>query len=334
MTGKRQRLAQFLTRLRFDRLSLRVQPHSLFVFTYHRVLNDIPVDYPFDDGVAEHTAAAFEAQLRWLDRNTHVLSESALLALAEGRRAPRGPLSVITIDDAYVDAYEVVLPILKGLGLPAIFFVPIEPVQGRRMGWWDLVAYALKQCRQDRVRFESLTLEPRKNRQVAIDTVGHWFKTQPASGAHEMIQALADACGVVLPTAETQDNEMVSWDQVRELVQAGMAVGAHTLTHRVLDTLDSQEREEEVAAPKAILETKLGTPIRSIAFPGAGNTPVAKETVQMAADAAYQLAFLPNAGIANVKTISPHGVSRVGAPRSLDELRSLVAYPRLFDRVH
>jgi peptidoglycan/xylan/chitin deacetylase (PgdA/CDA1 family) len=329
VAGKRQQVAQALARLRLDRVALRLQSRALYVFTYHRVLSTLPSDYPFDDGVAEHTAATFEAQARWLDRHTRVLSEHELLDVVRGKIRPRGPLSVITVDDAYVDAYEILLPILESLGLPAIFFAPIDPLEHRRLGWWDLAAFVLKRSKKERVVFQGLALEPARDRRGAIVAVGTWMKTQPSEVSRDAIAELARTCDVSLPSASVQATELMTWDQLREVSRAGMAVGAHTLTHRVLDTLDEGQREREVSEPKAILERALGAPVLSIGFPGASRRPVSEATIQMAAQAGYELAFLPNAGVGRAGPCDPHRIPRIGAPTTPEALASLVAFPGL-----
>jgi peptidoglycan/xylan/chitin deacetylase (PgdA/CDA1 family) len=329
VAGKRQQVARTLARLRLDRVALRLQSRSLYVFTYHRVLSTLPPDYPFDDGVAEHSAATFEVQARWLDRHTCVLSERELLDVARGKTRPRGPLSVITVDDAYVDAYETVLPILETLGLPAIFFAPIDPLEHRRLGWWDLAAFVLKRCNKKRVVFQGLALDPVRDRFGAIVAVGTWMKTQSSEVSRDAISELARACGVPLPSASVQATELMTWDQLREVSRAGMAVGAHTLTHRVLDTLEEGPRQREVSEPKAILEKALGQPVLSIGFPGASRLPVSEATIQMAAQAGYELAFLPNAGVGRAGPCDPQRIPRIGAPTTPEAMASLVAFPRL-----
>ncbi len=329
VAGKRQHVARALAWLRLDRVALRLQSRVLYVFTYHRVLSSRPHDYPFDDGVAEHTAAVFEAQARWLGRHTRVLSERELLDVARGKTRARGPLSVITVDDAYVDAYEILLPILASLGLPAIFFAPIDPLERRRLGWWDLAAFVLKRSQKDRVVFEGLTLEPARDWRGAIAAVGTWMKTQPSDASRDAMRELAGACDVSLPSASVQAMELMTWEQLREVSRAGMAVGAHTLTHRVLDTLEPDQRHREVSEPKAILEEALGAPVLSIGFPGASRLPVSEATIRMAAQAGYELAFLPNAGVGRAGPCDPLRIPRIGAPTTAEALASFVAFPRL-----
>ncbi|MEN6412306.1 MAG: polysaccharide deacetylase family protein [Veillonellales bacterium] len=56
-------------------------------------------------------------------------------------------------------------------------------------------------------------------------------------------------------------------EQLREMAGSGMCFGSHTVTHRPLATLSSQEAEEELNSSRSTLESILGTPVDTIAYP-------------------------------------------------------------------
>jgi len=59
----------------------------------------------------------------------------------------------------------------------------------------------------------------------------------------------------------------MSWDQLKSLVDFGMEIGAHTITHRNLTELSSQEQEEEIAGSKERLEKELGIEVDTFCYP-------------------------------------------------------------------
>jgi peptidoglycan/xylan/chitin deacetylase (PgdA/CDA1 family) len=71
---------------------------------------------------------AFEAQLQYLDEaDYHPITLTDLyLHLTEGYPLPKNPI-VLTFDDGYRDAYEVVFPKLLEHGFPGTFFVLATP---------------------------------------------------------------------------------------------------------------------------------------------------------------------------------------------------------------
>jgi peptidoglycan/xylan/chitin deacetylase (PgdA/CDA1 family) len=61
---------------------------------------------------------------------------------------------------------------------------------------------------------------------------------------------------------------LVSWAQVRRMVDATWDIGAHTETHCWLSEADSTRLEAELAQPRAALEPVLGHPVTTFAYPG------------------------------------------------------------------
>jgi len=59
----------------------------------------------------------------------------------------------------------------------------------------------------------------------------------------------------------------VAWTELREMIAAGMEVGSHSLTHPFLPLLDRTRLEHEYGESKAILEDRLGTPVRAASLP-------------------------------------------------------------------
>jgi peptidoglycan/xylan/chitin deacetylase (PgdA/CDA1 family) len=59
----------------------------------------------------------------------------------------------------------------------------------------------------------------------------------------------------------------VSWAEVREMDQAGLEIGAHTLTHPDLTRLTATQIASEVLESRARIEDRLGVPVSSFAYP-------------------------------------------------------------------
>lgn len=60
----------------------------------------------------------------------------------------------------------------------------------------------------------------------------------------------------------------MTWDQLAALRDAGMEIGAHTVDHPDLTTLDGYEAERQLAQSKADLERGLGISVVSFCYPG------------------------------------------------------------------
>jgi peptidoglycan/xylan/chitin deacetylase (PgdA/CDA1 family) len=67
----------------------------------------------------------------------------------------------------------------------------------------------------------------------------------------------------------TYDHELLplSWEELRELADAGWEVGSHARTHRRLTALDDAELARELAVSKEECQLHLGRPCYSVAYP-------------------------------------------------------------------
>jgi GT2 family glycosyltransferase/pyruvate-formate lyase-activating enzyme len=102
---------------------------------------------------------------------------------------------------------------------------------------------------------------------------------------------------VFVPTdyVETSD-EVLSWDELRALRDAGWTIGSHSRRHARAswrfydeDAAGQQQRlDDEAAASREVLERKLGITVSDFAFPYGETTPAAREAV---ARAGYARAF-------------------------------------------
>jgi len=81
--------------------------------------------------------------------------------------------------------------------------------------------------------------------------------------------------------------KMLSWQDLREMVDEGFEIGAHTHTHLKISQQNRSCAKEEIERPKQILEDKLGTPVRSFAYPFGRSDAFAPWTRDLLADAGY-----------------------------------------------
>ena len=59
----------------------------------------------------------------------------------------------------------------------------------------------------------------------------------------------------------------MSWEQIRELRDAGFEIGSHTHTHRPLTGLSDDDARAELVRSREALERELGAPPSYVAYP-------------------------------------------------------------------
>jgi peptidoglycan/xylan/chitin deacetylase (PgdA/CDA1 family) len=80
--------------------------------------------------------------------------------------------------------------------------------------------------------------------------------------------------------------DLMDWDQVREASRRGVTIGAHTITHPWMSTLDQADAEQELRQAKADIEDRIGLPVESFSYPYGDSTPA----VRTAASRYFQVA--------------------------------------------
>lgn len=278
---------------RLLQLLLRVSSAPrLSVLGYHRVL---AAPDPLRPG--EPTVAEFEQRMRWVKANFAVLPlAEAVRSLREGR-LPRRALS-ITFDDGYADNCELALPILRRLGLPATFFIATGYLEGGCM-FNDIVIEAVRQTRQPQLELDDLTLGSHalageEQRRQAIEQILGQLRYLQPDHRHDAALRIAERAGARVPKGL-----MMSASQVRTLHDAGMAVGAHTVTHPILTSISMGRARHEMAASQACLQEITEAPVTLFAYPnGKPMRDYGREHVGMAEELGFAAAVSTSPGAA------------------------------------
>jgi len=232
----------------------------LSVLIFHRVLPE--PDSLFPD---EMHARRFDALCSWLASWFNVLPlDKAVARLKAGTLPARA--ACITFDDGYADNPRVALPILQRHGLTATFFIATGFLDGGRM-WNDTIIETVRGCKVPELDLSSLglghyALGAINDRQAAIAALINQIKYRPIQERISITEQLAHLAQVQLP----QDLMMTS-QEVKAMRQAGMQIGAHTVSHPILARLTDDQARQEIGDSKRFLEQLLGEPVGLFAYP-------------------------------------------------------------------
>jgi peptidoglycan/xylan/chitin deacetylase (PgdA/CDA1 family) len=331
--SKRERLARFLAASGLGVALRRFGAwRGVLVLNYHRIGD--PRESPFEPDVFSATAETFREQIAFVGRHFDVVGPEEVAACLDRR----GRSVLITFDDGYRDNYEVAYPALRAHGLPATFFVTTGFLGRSRVSWWDEIAWMVGASRRDTLPpgpylSASLSLDaphrPETRRQVV-----RVFKALPGNRTEEFLDFIADGTGTGRCPPSEADGLWMTWDMVRELRDAGMTIGGHTVDHAILAGLSAADQEEQVRGCDAQLRAELGTPMRFFSYPVGLPGTFDEHTRACLRAVGVELAFSGRGGFERDSTFDPLDVRRINVGRSTSTplLAATTTLPQLFAR--
>lgn len=260
----------------FSLLSPAGRGGRLSILIFHRVL---PVADPIFP--SEMDATRFDAMCQWLAAWYQVLPLDEAVTRLKSDTLPARACA-ITFDDGYADNRHVAMPILQRHGLCATFFIATGFLDGGRM-WNDTVIESVRLsplpslALQDVLGagFESVAISTTEEKRSAIDAIIGRIKYLPVEERAALVDRIAKHARVALPS-----DLMMTSDEVREMRQGGMQIGAHTVSHPILARLDATQARAEIGSSKEFLEGLLGERVGLFAYPnGKPHTDYAHESV-------------------------------------------------------
>ncbi|HEY9103468.1 polysaccharide deacetylase family protein [Chitinimonas sp.] len=279
-------------------LSPAAHEARLSILIFHRVLPEQDPIFP-----GEAYARWFDQMLGWLKQWCNVLPlDEAVQRLAAGTLPARA--AAITFDDGYADNHDVALPLLRSHGLSATFFIATGFLDGGRM-WNDTVIEAVRHCQGSALDLRGLnageggqldcySLASASARQQAIGAIIGRIKYLPVAERQALTEEIALRAGV-----RPADDLMMDTPRVRALRQAGMQIGAHTVSHPILAGLSAEEARQEIADSRRTLEGILGERVGLFAYPnGKPGADYSPESVTIARELGFDAAVSTAPGAA------------------------------------
>lgn len=277
---------------------------DLRVLAYHRVLAGYDEEaFAFDAELVSARQEEFDWQMAYVARRFQPVScQQVADAFNSGTPLPKRAV-MVTFDDGFRDNYEVAFPVLRRHGVSALFFVTTGYIDTHRIFWFDWVVHVLRRTRETRVRLDVLDLTIEVGATLADRRVGAWkllsvLKRAPESLRLQALQQLELAASVELSAADRAQSATMSWNQVREMSQAGMEFGSHSVSHPILATMsDPAALHFELHHSKVTLERETGRPVIAFAYPVGGRGAVNARVLAAVAQSGYEFAFTYEPGV-------------------------------------
>lgn len=332
MISKTLMASRVLQRSGLGTLLRKTSGHRGFVvLNYHRIGK--PEQSEFDRGVFSATPEAFEQQLKFLRNDCDVILPSEIPDLP---RRGRGNYAIITFDDGYRDNYDIAFPLLKSAGLKAVFFIATGFIEGNRLSWWDEIAWMARHSCKNCIGPTSSIPAPvpveAGRQQQAIDELLTVYKKLPPDVTELFLNDLAEETGAGRAPEHLATNTWMTWQMIREMRDAGMAIGGHTVHHPILSNLPSFEQELEIVGCAGALDKNLGQTMSLFSYPRGKPDAFNDDTRACLAKTQVQYAFTYYGGMNRPEALDRFDVRRVAVESDtpIEHFEAMVTLPRLF----
>jgi peptidoglycan/xylan/chitin deacetylase (PgdA/CDA1 family) len=284
---------------------------SLTVVCYHRVVEQVePGLFP---EVASASPAMFEQHLDMMGEDHHFVAlDDVVTWLGGGVPLPPRAL-LLTFDDGYRDNYDAAFPILRSRGLPAVFFIATDHMDTGELLWWDMATMLISAATNTAVDLPLIgpVALPRPEERTLL--ARRWVSAAKALPNTARLEALDSLALSVSVTPTPRPSVSLSWDQAREMADAGMAFGGHTKSHPILSRMSPPDARVDMADGLDRIREELGRDVTAFAYPNGERADFDLVHKQALADLGVVLAFSLVSGPAMLSEITadPFAVRRI-----------------------
>lgn len=205
----------------------------------------------------------FEKDIDFLGKNFDFISPVEVLESMDNNIMPKNKC-ILTFDDGYKECYDIIYPILKRKGIPAIFFLVKDFVDNKNLGHFNKISLIL----------ENLNTECSKtiSKNILIDNSlysGNLILDIKKLGIHnsEIINLLGEELNIDFKTYLDEVKPYLNSDQIMEMHSKGFGIGAHSVNHYRFTELNIDEQRLQLKESIDYIQLLTNEPTRFFAFP-------------------------------------------------------------------
>ena len=269
------------------------------VLTYHRVIDEARLGLINSHPGIVVSDSTFFRHMALLRNEFNLISLDQLRSfLVAGTPLPRR-CCLVTFDDGWLDNYEIAFPILTEFQIPATIFLPVEFISNDTMFWQEELSMRLSWLRQhdDRTRANDVlnNLDLKRSGVVPTDEELNRFVGSVKQRSDEDVdKTLALVRDATSSYRAPHYNRYMSWDQIQEMKDAGIAFASHSMSHRILTKLPDDRCQAEIDGSRRILHEALGSSVEAIAYPNGDHD---ERVARLAKSAGYTMGFTTRPGL-------------------------------------
>lgn len=240
------------------------------IFTLHRVVPGAPADFS-PNSILQITPEFLEFAVRRIRELGHEIVSMDEAVRRIKSTDPEKKFAVFTFDDAYRDNLTHALPIMQRNQAPFVLYVPTGLVDGIGEVWWqaleDIIAgqVALAVPETDGT-ISYLETKSLSQKHAAYKKLYWDMRAMPNSRRVSLIRELGMRYGVDI--SKHCRELIMDWTELQQFADEPLCtLGAHTVRHFELATLEEQAAADEIQQSAEILEAQFGKLPKHLSYP-------------------------------------------------------------------
>lgn len=302
-------------------LELRKSKPGILIINHHRI--GTADETSFDRDLFSATADELDVQVRYFKVRAPIVSGEELEDLVSGKTPMNRLYVAFTFDDGYLDNYTKAFEVFRSAGSTAAFFLVTDYVGTATVPWWDEIAYLMRNTKRTEISLDypaRLKLSLNGQREESIATALRHYKRADNARGEEFLATVRRETECELPAAKRR---FLSWDEAREMRDAGMSIGSHTRSHAILGRISPALQKEELVDSKREIEAQLGSKVRGVAYPVGAKNCFSDATERIAMNAGYSMCFSAYGGMNYATHLTRSNLLRGTVPSDPDKFRAV-----------
>jgi peptidoglycan/xylan/chitin deacetylase (PgdA/CDA1 family) len=216
------------------------------------------------------------------------------------RPGAKAKFAVLTFDDGYRDNYDLLLPELTRLRIPALVYLTTGFIDRTAPMWWYGIDALLKAHGAIAFNGEEIdNFATLNDRIIETDT----------NDLPRLLGVVEKRYGADF--RDFADAHAMDWRMVREVADSGLIeIGSHGVSHMPLARLGTAAAKREMQLSTARIQENIGRPVAHFAFPYGDRSSVGVREVALARDCGFATAATSIPGLVRSNRVNRHALRR------------------------
>lgn len=209
----------------------------------------------------------FESDLEFFLRHFEPISAELLLSCAEGKGALPASAFLLTFDDGFREMHDVVAPILKRRGIPAVFFINSSMHDNRELCMHQKVSLLLDLWKRQPAKFPAEDARALlAKRGLSCEDPLERLRNIPWSH-RDVLDEIGVLAGCDYAAFLHHSRPYLETAQVRSMMAQGFEFGGHSIDHPLYEGIALQEQLRQTRESVAFVCETFQSKRKLFAFP-------------------------------------------------------------------